>query len=65
MEILRKGESGVIPFRTGRYFTVDSKWFFSTREGIDHGPYNTKYDAEINLEFFISNVMRVENSLKA
>ncbi len=65
MEILRKGESGGIPFRTGRFFTVDSKWFFTAREGINYGPYNSKYDAEVNLEFFINNVFCVEQSFKA
>ena len=65
MDILRKGESGAIPFRTGRFFTADSKWYFATREGINHGPYNSKYDAEVNLEFFINNVFQVEKTLKA
>jgi len=65
MEILRKGESGTIPFRTGRFFTVESKWFFSSREGIDHGPFTSKEQAEISLGIFLDNVMSVETKLKA
>lgn len=65
MEILRKGESGAIPFRTGRFFTVDSKWFFTTREGNNHGPYNSKDDAEVNLEFFIGNIFHAEQQLRS
>ena len=65
MQILRKGESGVIPFRTGRFFTVDTEWYFTTREGTDYGPYKSKFDAEVNLEFFISNVIYDENVRKA
>ena len=65
MEILRKGESGSIPFRTGRFFTVESKWFCSSREGIDHGPFSSKQEAEISLGVFLENIMDVETKLKA
>jgi len=65
MDMLRKGESGVIPFRSGRFFSIENKWYFSSREGIDHGPYDSKHDAEVNLDCFINNIMRVEQSLRA
>lgn len=63
--MLRKGESGAIPFRTGRFFNVDSKWYFSSREGVDHGPYNSKLDAEANLDFFIHSVVKINKSKSA
>ena len=65
MEILRQGESGTIPFRTGRFFSIDSQWYFATREGVDHGPYNSKFDAEVNLDFFISNLLYQETKKEA
>ena len=65
MDMLRKGESGVIPFRSGRFFNVDTKWYFSSREGIDHGPFDSKYDAEVSLDVFIQNMIRHDKQLKA
>ena len=29
----RKGELGAVPFRSGRFFYIDSKWYFACREG--------------------------------
>ncbi len=65
MEILRKGESGVIPFRSGRFFNVETKWYFASREGIDHGPFDSKQQAEVSLDVFIQSVINVETKLKA
>jgi len=65
VEILRKGESGVIPFRTGRFFNVETKWYFSSREGIDYGPFDSKQQAEVSLDVFMQNVINVETQLKA
>ncbi len=37
----RKGESGEIPYRSGRFFSADGSWYFSTREGNNVGPFET------------------------
>ena len=37
----RTGEGGPVPFRSSRYFSINGEWFFSTREGANHGPYTT------------------------
>jgi len=63
--MLRKGESGTIPFRTGRFFSVDNQWYFATREGVEHGPYKSKYDAEVNLDFLISTFNNNNTTIKA
>lgn len=34
-------------FRSDRVFLSDGKWFFHTREGIDVGPYDSQFEAEI------------------
>jgi len=65
MDMLRKGESGVIPFRSGRFFNVDTKWYFASREGTDYGPFDSKYDAEVSLDVFIQNSIRHGKQLKA
>ena len=49
----RTGESGQAPFRTNRFFTVADKWYFSTREGFDSGPYGDKSQAEEGLRRFL------------
>lgn len=63
--MLRKGESGVIPFRSGRFFNVENKWYFTSREGIDHGPFYSKYEAEVSLDIFIQNTIRTDKQMNA
>jgi hypothetical protein len=49
----RQGEQGGLPFRTERFFAVGNRWYFSTREGIDSGPYASKDRAEEGLRRFL------------
>ena len=49
----RQGESGSIPFRSGRIFNVGMQWYFTTREGIDRGPFEDRNDAEVELRLFV------------
>lgn len=42
-----------VPMRTDRFFAVNSRWFFTTREGADVGPFDTKNDAQLGLDMFI------------
>jgi len=65
MELCRKGEAGPTPFRSGRFFVVDSKWFFASREGIDQGPFETKAEAENGLAEFLKQVITVERRLSS
>ena len=51
-------ESGPIPFRCSRFFCVGNRWYFTTREGFDSGPYATRERAEIGLKRFL-NVIRM------
>lgn len=44
----RKGEIGRTWFRSSRVFAHSAgKWYFRTREGVDVGPYDTPFEAEI------------------
>lgn len=65
METYRQGESGGIPFRTGRFFCVDAAWYFSCREGMDHGPYRSKDEAETALQDFLDNLEALSISAAA
>jgi len=49
----RTGEQGNIPFRSSRFFSVGGKWYFTTREGFDSGPFATRERAEVGLRRFL------------
>ncbi|GGC82828.1 DUF6316 family protein [Marinobacter halophilus] len=54
MDIHRRiGEQGPPPFRSSRFFCVGSKWYFTTREGFDSGPFASRERAEIGLKRFL------------
>ena len=46
----RAGEEGPVPFRSSRFFCVGGKWYFTTREGFDSGPFASRERAEIGLK---------------
>lgn len=51
---VRTGESdSKVWYRSERYFYVDGSWYFSTREGIDIGPYSSRLAASNGLSLFI------------
>lgn len=53
----RKGEQDIpITFRTNRFFTIGNNWYFSTREGIERGPFNTKEFAQQAINTYISEM---------
>lgn len=52
----RDGELGSVPFRSGRFFYIDQKWYFSCREGRDQGPFNSREAAEQALHKYIQNM---------
>lgn len=55
----RSGEDRTpIPFRSSRFFCVGNRWYFTTREGFDSGPYATRERAEVGLRRFL-NVVRM------
>ncbi|MEH6616630.1 MAG: DUF6316 family protein [Porticoccus sp.] len=56
-------EGSACYFRSERVYNVNNLWFFSTREGVDIGPFNTKEDAQGELILFIRHVS--EGCIKA
>ncbi len=55
---VRAGEAPRVWFRTNRVYAVGGVWFFSTREGIDIGPYATRDQAEQDLACLIDILRR-------
>lgn len=59
----RDGEQGGIPFRSDRFFSVGNKWYFSTREGFDSGPYANRERAESSLSHFLQIVTKFTSAM--
>jgi len=49
----RNGEQGPIPIRSGRFFNIDSSWYFACREGQNQGPFSSRNEAEAALSLYI------------
>lgn len=45
-----------VTFRSSRFFCVGTRWYFTTREGFDSGPYATRERAEASLRRFLNVV---------
>lgn len=56
----RYQESGSVPFRTGRFYTVEGAWWFAIRRGPDQGPYITKPAAKQGLIEFLNDQFAFE-----
>lgn len=54
--INRVGELGAVPIRTDRFFAVNTSWYFTTREGSDIGPFESKSQAKQGLCDFVDFV---------
>ncbi|SMF20880.1 hypothetical protein SAMN02745866_01312 [Alteromonadaceae bacterium Bs31] len=51
---LRNGEAqDKVWYRSERFFCVDGSWFFSTREGVDIGPYASRHSANNGLMLYV------------
>jgi hypothetical protein len=55
----RQNELGRIPFRSDRFFSVGDKWYFTTREGFDSGPYANRERAEKSLQRFLTIISKL------
>ena len=52
--LARKGEDIMqVRFRVDRLFAIGTRWYFSTREGIDQGPYQSKENANAAITNYI------------
>lgn len=47
-------------FRSQRFFTEGSSWYFSTREGTIEGPYESRDEAEQELMMYLRNIKERE-----
>lgn len=49
----RHGEGEKTRFRSERFYCVDDKHYFSTREGSEIGPFGRRQDAEQGLQRYV------------
>ena len=56
----RNGENGKVPSRHERFFQSDEYWYYTTREGVDIGPFDSFTDAERGANEFIRFIGSVE-----
>lgn len=62
----RLGETPAIRYRSDRFYRINSDWYFSTREGFEMGPYESRALAEQALtDLFDSNRWARESGTKA
>jgi Domain of unknown function (DUF6316) len=60
----RKNESPKTRFRSDRVFRSNSQWYFHTREGIDVGPFNSEFEAQVEASI-LKNLVRDKPSTAA
>jgi Domain of unknown function (DUF6316) len=56
----RTGELGSVPDRNGRFIQKDGYWYYTTREGVDIGPFDQREDAENGVGEFIDFICASE-----
>ncbi|MGQ9424967.1 DUF6316 family protein [Gilvimarinus sp. F26214L] len=62
MKFNRTGEQGNVPARTDRFFTSNDYWYYTTREGVDIGPFDSFEDAANGANEFIDFICGAEPS---
>lgn len=61
----RAGENGSVPDRHGRFLQKEGYWYYSTREGVDIGPFDNRNDAEVGVGEFIDFICASEPKILA
>lgn len=62
MTLNRNGEKGTIPERSDRFFRKDDYWYYTTREGVDIGPFDSIDEAIQSAEQLIKFITGEEPS---
>jgi len=61
----RLESEGQIKFRTDRFYSTNSEWYFCVRRGPDQGPFVDRSSAENALIQFIQEQKEMESRLRA
>lgn len=64
----RTGENGGVPDRNGRFLKKEDYWYYTTREGVEIGPFDGREDAELGatefIDFICASELKVSEVLK-
>lgn len=60
MSTNRAGEQGEVPDRNGRFIQKQGYWYYTTREGVDIGPFDSRGEAEVGVGEFIDFICAAE-----
>lgn len=63
MTMNRTGENGRLPKRSNRFFEKNRYWYYTTREGVSIGPFDTAQEAETGASDFIDFIIHAEPSV--
>lgn len=55
----REGEQNRPAFRTDRLYQVDGRWYFVTREKSREGPFDSRMDASMGIQRYISQMRSI------
>ena len=58
MDKNRRGESGRVPFRSGRFFSVNGAWFFQTREGVEQGVNPFSHGSQVHTDIMKTQALK-------
>lgn len=61
----RTGEQFEVPTRCKRFFEKSGYWYYSTREGVDIGPFDNLHEAERGVSDFIDFIVHAEPEIVA
>ncbi len=61
----RTGEKGQVPNRNSRFFEQDGYWYYTTREGMNIGPFDTQHEAEQGVSDYIDFIVHAEPQVVA
>lgn len=56
----RDGETGSVPVRHGRFLVRDAYWYYTTREGLEIGPFDSEEEAEAGVGEFIDFICEAD-----
>lgn len=58
---VRSGEQDKTWFRTDRFLRAENGWYFLTREQTQEGPFDTRREAEAELNYYIRHMTELSN----
>ena len=61
--LVRRDEENKHWFRSDRFIIIDHKWYFTTRENRDVGPFKNRADAVHGLKLFIECIVKQDKDV--